>query len=87
MYKLILSKSERDAIDWIGYRYFHGDDLYKLLIEHASEDWDYFGDVLFTLPEHIAWQIRDGLEDEEYQFTCLSGNFANKLMSFCDQIV
>lgn len=31
MYRLTLTQSERAALDFVGYRYRHGDDLYRLL--------------------------------------------------------
>lgn len=31
MYNLILSYDERKAIEWVGHRYAHGDDLWNLL--------------------------------------------------------
>ena len=94
MYKLTLTRQERKAIDWIGGRYFHGDDLYKLFTRpevnwSMNGEWGWLddGDITFSIPEHIAWEIREGFEDEEFLFSCLSDEFKVKLLAFCDSIV
>ena len=81
-----MSKHERNAIDWIGNRYWNGDDFFKLLMDsEQSADWDFDGDVTFKIPEHVAWQINEFSLAEG--FPCFSAVFANKLLEFCDKIV
>lgn len=103
MYKLTLSESEREAIDWVGYRYSHGDDLRELLesdsvlpvsIESGAgeEDithWDRTGEVTFTIPESAAWLIRDLIYEsfEETRLACFSDDLRYKLLWFADSIV
>lgn len=90
MYSLTLTSDERMAMDWIGSRYFHGTDLYTLLLEceHNEEiDWDSKEDIKFKIPEHKAWEIRERAEEEDLSFTCLAGDFKSKLLKFCYEIV
>jgi hypothetical protein len=88
MYKLTLTNSERQAIDFVGGRYPHGHDLFKLLMSCDFEnDWDCEGDITFTMPEHVAWAI-DGLAEEgEHQWALFSSDFAWKMENFLMQIV
>ena len=40
-YKLTLTSGDREAVDWVDYRYSNGHDLYDLLCEGEwSCDWD-----------------------------------------------
>ena len=95
MYKLTLTYEERKAINWISYRYFHGDDLYKLLIRcdnyisdyRTSNAWDSLDDITFIIPENVAWQIRANFEAENCEFACFSSELSNKLLKFCFNIV
>lgn len=91
MYKLTLTRSERKAIDWVGYRYAHGDDLYKLLWgrsianDGAEVEWDDDIDISFAIPEHIAWEIREACEEDNLE--CFSSELVSKLVDFCNKIV
>ena len=91
MYKLTLTKEERKAIDWIGNRYFHGNNLRSYLIRKCEFpdilQWNSEEDATFLIPENIAWQIRAGFEDENFEFACFSDELKTKLIQFCDQIV
>jgi hypothetical protein len=91
MYTLTLSKPERKAIDWVGHRYSNGDDLFHLLWgcenDKPDADWDYDGDITFTIPEHVAWEIRDNAEQEDGQWPCFADNLTAKMMAFTDSIV
>ena len=95
-YKLTLSYGERKAIDWIGYRYFHGDDLYKLLRQGKKTnptmpsdeiEWSGNYDITFELPEHVAWEIKDGIEDENCELSCFADTLKEKLLTFIDGII
>ena len=101
-YQLILTASERQAIDWVGHRYGHGDALYKLLwleseatpinddYEPSLDLWDGWCDtcpIMFTIPEYAAWQIREIGEECEYRWDCFAYELTNKLNHFCDSIV
>ncbi|CAK9251252.1 unnamed protein product [Sphagnum jensenii] len=90
-YSLTLSKSERDAIDWVGFRYNHGDPFYKLLCKCTASpedaDWDDVRDITYDMPEHIAWEIRELFEEDNFEFACFAPEFVSKLMQFVDRIV
>lgn len=90
MYKLTLTHSERQAIDWVGYRYWHGDDFYKLLWSECKQepndvDWDSHFPITFLIPEHIAWTIRDNLLEDN--LACFAPSLVEKLHNFLDKIV
>lgn len=92
MYSLTLSKSERDAIDWVGGRYTNGENLYHLLWVHSDcspsdADWDYDGHLTFDVPEHVAWQIRVNAESEDGFWPCFAPELAQKMQQFVDSIV
>ena len=62
-YVLTLTLSERQAIDWVGYRYSCGDGLYSLLWgvnSHGVEsdpphaNWDDDRSITFFVPERVA---------------------------------
>ena len=84
MYKLALTREERKALDWIGYRYFHGNELYDLLTECDMQEveWDSDQTITFSIPENIAWSIKQGFDCENNEFACLDDWLANKLRTF-----
>ena len=92
MYQLTLSLDERKAMDWIGDRYFHGYELFRILwcdceAEDENIDWSDEQDITFIVPEHLAWEINEELEKEDKQLACISEEFKEKLLTFCDSIV
>ena len=92
MYCLVLTPDERAAIDWIGNRYAHGNDLYSLLWGECypypeNLNWDDYQDIGFKVPEYTAWEIRRIGEECEYRWDCFSPEFAEKMTKFCEQIV
>ena len=92
MYHLTLTAGERKAIDWIGNRYDHGDDLYKLLwtkcgTDPVDADWDHDGPITFAIPEYVAWEIGDMGERNNYLWDCFAPELASKLTDFCLKIV
>jgi hypothetical protein len=92
MYHLKLTATERKAIDWIGDRYAHGHDLYKVLWVQAKPtpedaDWDSPCDITFVISESVAWQIHEIAEECEYRWDCFAPSLATKLTRFCEQIV
>ena len=92
MYQLTLTKAERNTMDWIGPRYFHGDDLFDLLMDeevaYEPDEWDWKDSekITFTIPENIAWQIREGFESENHEFALLPPEFVQKLSGFLERI-
>ncbi len=90
MYTLTLTADERRAINWVGYRYSHGDDLHKLLNkcrQRPDVDWDERCDITFEIPEHIAWEIGQMGDEGNYQWDCFAENLADKLTEFCMKLV
>lgn len=86
MYRLTLTKDERRAIEWVGNRYWNGDEFRSILmdgINHGSE-WDDDGPVTFFLEESQAWNILDLSRDG---WTCFSPALVDKLELFLEKIV
>lgn len=50
-------------------------------------DWDSPMPITIDMAEHVAWQIKDGIEAEAYTLTCLGSDLKNKLLTFCDRII
>lgn len=88
-YTLTLTSGERHAIDWVGNRYGHGNDLCLLLIGciRGDEEWGQEGDITFEIPEGTAWAIQEIAEEDNHNWTCFSSDLASKLDRFCDGIV
>lgn len=95
MYTLTLTKSERDAIDWVGYRYSHGDEL-RAILENAvrkvnsdydCDKWEERIDTTFQIPEYLAWDICDIAEECEYRWDCFAPELAEKLTNFCMGVI
>lgn len=82
MYRLELSEEDREAIDWVGGRYSHGSDLWFILADYG--EWDAEGSVVFEIPEHAAWDIRELLEDS--LFDCFSEELIDKIRTFLESI-
>jgi|APGre2960657404_1045060.scaffolds.fasta_scaffold46391_4 hypothetical protein len=94
MYNLLLTSDERSAIDWIGNRYDHGDDLKGLLTdcemiadEVESEDIEWSGDyeIEFIVPEHVSWAINEIIDNGNLE--CFSIELVRKLLDFANSIV
>lgn len=84
MYTLKLSLTEESAIDWIGNRYRHGNELRHclMLCEHEINE---NGNCIYKIPEHIAWQIQE--IGEEDNWACFATRLIIKLEAFCMEIV
>lgn len=96
MHELTLTNGERQAIDWVGYRYTNGDDFRDLLfeadwikegVEDPDCDWDCPNDLTFLVPEHVAWTINDLFRQEDYTFPCFADSLSSKLMDWVGEIV
>lgn len=89
-YLLTLSAGERKAIDWVGDRYRHGDELYSLLwtecqSEDNSQDWDDPDAITFVVPEPAAWVISEIVEEDG--LACFGDDLRSKLYEFVGKIV
>lgn len=90
MYQLMLTFEERKAIDFAGYRYWNGTDLFKLLWHHCcgpDDEWDDPGNITFSVPEHIAWEIRELWHENGCQMDLFSESLELKLTTFILNIV
>jgi hypothetical protein len=90
MYTLTLTHAERAAITWVGNRYAHGYDLYKLLETECDDcelEWDAPEDVTFNVPEFVAWQILEIADACNNRWDCFSPKLTTKMIRFCMQIV
>lgn len=90
MYKLTLTAGERRAIDWIGDRYAHGLELYRLLWSNCEQEpddqnWDADADITFHIPEHVAWDICSIVEEDN--LACFDGDLVHKLLEFTTAVV
>jgi hypothetical protein len=101
-YTLTLTHDERQAIDWVGYRYPCGDEFRKLLTNsRVSSDtpediesgvgywlsgWESNQDITYSIPESIAWGIND-LLGEPGSIACFEPSFVSKLWEFMERIV
>lgn len=82
MYRLTLTREERRAIDWIGHRYAHGDDLFDILIDFVvgEQEWCELGDMTFEIPESSVEGIRRIIDEDN--LACFSTSLVEKLMVF-----
>lgn len=101
MYTLTLTREERKAIDWVGFRYAHGTELYQALADcnwhaqHRVSDsadeldiaWDGDYDITFLIPECVAWEIHNIGEDCNWLWDCFSPELSYKLNQFCFTVV
>lgn len=89
MSQLTLTSDERKAFDWIGNRYATGDDvamrLRRLLAD--GHEWDDAGDITFSIPEHVAWEISELSASEDSLWPCFADGLKSKMQTFCDSIV
>lgn len=92
MYHLTLTAGERKAIDFVGNRYGHGCDLYRLLWVESEQtpidaDWDDPRDITFAVPENIAWEIYQIGEESCFLWDLFADDLAAKMTDFCQRIV
>jgi hypothetical protein len=99
MVELVLDRAERNAIDWIGYRYRHGDQLRDFLEEYMKpspeqlkqwddEDcfpWDSRGELRFEIPNMDLLEMSEILIKDN--MACFSGELKEKLLQCTEQLV
>lgn len=90
MYKLTLSKMERNAIDWVGHRDWNGDDFFRLLLDcpvMGIEEWEWSEDfdLTFLIPEHHAWSICSWVN--ELGIPHFSPALSRKLYLFVNEVI
>jgi hypothetical protein len=88
MYILTLTADERRAFDWVGDRYNSGK-VADLLLDCMPEDreWGDDDDITLNIPEHVAWEIDELADAEDYSWACFSPSLAAKLNDLCQGIV
>ncbi len=88
MYSLTLTADERQALDWVGSRYNSGG-VADLLLDCMAEDreWGDDGEKTFDIPEHVAWQIDELAQEDDYSWACFAPELAAKLNDLCWNIV
>lgn len=89
MYRLTLTRSERDAFDWNGGRYASYD-VKRVLSSCLHEDiaWSDDSDITFEIPEYLAWEMKTIREENGIEtWTSFSSSLTSKLERFLDSIV
>lgn len=93
-YEITLTREERKAIDFIGYRYSNGNQLRDLLIEGhedpeeiTPERWDSDEDITFNVSKINALDIRQNAADEEGSFPLFSDELVMKMFEFIEKII
>lgn len=91
-YALTLTHEERKAIDWVGHRYAHGDELREILdaCDTVSDDdcsWGGDEELTFVIPEHKAWDIQSIGEESNWRWDCFSPGLVSKLNRFCAGVI
>lgn len=94
MYKLTLSREERKAFDFVGDRYATGSQIANVLFLLANNDddeleyWDADDkDITFTIPERVAWEIKQWAAEEDYLWPLFAPDLKQKMQEFVDGIV
>lgn len=87
-YSLTLEYGDRMAIDWIGYRYSHGDDLRAILMkceQDGETEWSDDAPITFRFPEHLAWTASEAIDGDN--LACFAESLVSKLRDFQDKII
>lgn len=89
MYTLILTSGERKAFDWVGHRNSNGDEMSSILVEclGPDEEWSQDGEIVFSIPEHKAWEIARLAEQDGGYWTGFDLELVEKMQAFVDGIV
>jgi hypothetical protein len=88
MHSLALAANERRAFDWIGDRHNSGKVAGLLMgCIPQDRDWDDEGEITFSIPESVAWEINELAEEEDYSWACLASVLVARLKDFCWRIV
>lgn len=90
MYTLTLTAGERKAIDFVGGRYDHGDEMFRMLNrvkcrQYESHNWDDDVDFTFEFEEFEAWDFRDTFDESDFEL--FADSFRSKLYVFMDSII
>jgi hypothetical protein len=91
MYKLRLSRDERLAFDFVGFRYCTGDQVANVLKSClADDDERWYGsleDITISLPEPKAWEVFELSESEGGLWPLFGTDLVAKLTALTDAIV
>ncbi len=83
-FQLTLTRGERKAIDWVGFRYAHGDDLSDLLYlcyvqDYENDPWHLDGDMTFDLEAYHVEKLQAIIVEDN--LACFSEDLRHKLNS------
>lgn len=80
-----LDKKEYATLSWLSDRGYDG----GILELTSGEETDDGGYKFESIPEHVAWQIKDNIDEDEHAFLTSNGSrsLAEKLLAFIDAIV
>ncbi len=89
-YSLTLTHHERQAIDWVGNRYWNGTQLWRWLwldsLQCDNEiEWIDESEITFYVREEVAWLIKAAAEEEGWP--CFGPGLVMKLNEFLSQII
>jgi hypothetical protein len=89
LYTLTLTADERREFDWVGDRYNAGAVAHLLVgcIPEGSPEWGDDGEITFMIPEHLAWEINELAEEEDFSWPCFAPDLAGKLNDLCWGVV
>lgn len=89
-YSLTLTREERKAIDWVGYRDWNGDELRSILEggtgpEYDGNEWYSDDEFTFKLSEADAWTVRECAEEDGIPH--FADSLATKIVELIESIV
>ena len=88
MYSLTLTADERRAFDWVGDRYNRARSPTSCSIaSQRTESGATTATSRSHIPEHVAWEINELAEEEDYAWACFAPSLAGKLNDLCWGIV
>ena len=88
MYKLLLTMSDISFLEWARDKYCVGDIL-PLIWDWRREKTN--GDFIFQIPEHIAWEVRELIEEDtedlEGIVPCAGKELSDKLILWAMEVI
>jgi hypothetical protein len=88
MYKLTLTADDYSALEWIGHRYSHGDDLLSILNKCQYEWADGLAcNKAYQIPEHLAWELQEKINADDLACIDPRSDLYRKLRAFADNII
>lgn len=87
-YRITFTEREYDTLAWLSVRYECAEVLYLGMISVNEDPID----LMFSVPEHVAWEYQDAVkaengDDNAMLPPCAGGSLADKLISLWEAIV